>query len=145
MPVQASQSGVARRNPDHSSAMVALSAASDALATAKGLYGERRFQEAFESSRDAIRLVSSALMFRDGCICGTFGSSQAYLLERYPGMFPLEAWRRIEMFQDDYGSGPMAAISRILGKARTAGETEANEALRAATMFVDSARNELVL
>src|SRR4030042_4431011 len=90
---------VARRPPDPSSAIFALRAASDSLASASELYDRKDYQEAFERSRDAIRLVSSALMFRDGCICGTLEASAPSLLERYPGMFPVGEWERIERFQ----------------------------------------------
>jgi len=136
---------VAKRTADPASAIFALKMASETLDVANEMYSRNDYNESFERSRDAIRLVSSALMFRDGYVSDTLEGSIAYLLERYPGMFPVEAWERIESFQSDHGTGILAFILRILGKVNKAGAQEAKDALRAASSFVDSARAEMVL
>lgn len=125
--------------------MFALRMASETLEAANDLYSRKDYNEAFERSRDAIRLVSSALMFRDGYLSDTLEGSTTYLLERYPGMFPVDAWERIERFQTDHGTGILAFIFRILGKVNKAGAQEAKDALKAAASFVESARAEMVL
>jgi len=135
---------LARRDPDPAGAMFALKMASEHLSSASILFSKKEFHGAFESSRNAIRLASSAVMVRDGYISGTLEGTVGYLLQRYPGAFPVERWEHVESVRIDAGNGIYSMILGSLGKLKKAGEQDASEALAIASSFLETARAELM-
>jgi hypothetical protein len=135
----------ARREPDRASAMFALRVASEHLGSASEFFSKKKFHLAFETSRNAIRIASSALMLRDGYISDTFEGTAGYLLDRYPGTFPVHSWGKLEMIQTEASGGLYLMILSFLGKLKKAGEQDARDALAAAKIFVGSAREEMML
>ena len=145
MEEQAFSARLVKQEPDPARALFALKMASETLMAANELYSRKEYAGAFVNSRDAIRLVSSALMFRDGYISDTFDGAIAHMLERYPGLFPVAEWQQIESFPLESAPGLLNLILRLLGRLKKPGEQEANQALKAASSFVESARAEMVL
>ncbi len=133
-----------RREPDTASAILALQLAAESLGEARARFSRRDYTAALELSRNAMRLASSALLFRDGCVCPTLESASSYLAWRYPGSFPLDEWERLESIPIEDSPGLYNMILSALGKLKKAGEQEATDALSAASIFIESARAEMM-
>ncbi|MFH0737643.1 MAG: hypothetical protein V1827_03750 [Candidatus Micrarchaeota archaeon] len=135
---------LSKRDPDPAGAIFALKIAAEHLSSASASFSSKEFHIAFESSKNAIRLASSAVMARDGYISGTLDGTIGYLLQRYPGAFPLERWEHVESLRIDSGSGLYVMLMGSLGKLKKAGEQDAKEALAIASAFLETARAELM-
>lgn len=133
----------ARSAPDSARAILAVRLASDVLDAARQRYELKDFEGALESSRDSVRLSSSALLFRDGYISDTLDGTLDYLSHRYPGVFPLEGWRRMESAIVGGGRGLYAILMEAFGKAKKAGEEDARDAIAVASAFLKSAQSEM--
>lgn len=136
-------SALVPKHPDYGSAIVAISAASDLLALAREKLAREDAEGAMEGSRDAIRLASSAILFRDGYVSGSLEDTADYIAKKYPGLFPIEGWERIEI-----ASSPRVTLYKMflsaMGKIKKPGRESAEEAIITAETFIESARSELM-
>ena len=123
---------------DLASAVLALDLASSLLDIARERFLRGDYHGSLEQSRDAIRVASSAMLFKDGYISASFESTLNYFLKNYPGAFPLDEWRGLETAYTQYGLFSM--IMKALRKEKKAGEDEASAAIAAASAFINSAR-----
>ena len=131
------------KHPDYASAMVALTAASDLLALARDKLAHDDIEGAIESSRDAIRLASSAILYRDGYVSGSLEDTEDYISKKYPGVFPVGDWDRIEIT-----ASPRVTLYKMvlsaMGKIRPPDRSVAEEAVVIADTFIRTARHELI-
>ncbi len=128
-------------SPDPLAAMLAMQAASDVLSSASERFGQGDYEDAFAGARDSMRLVSSALLLRDGYVAATLDATLSYLQFRYEGMLPLEAWAEAER---TLPAGPLAgALAALLGRNKRIGREGTERALAAAESFFASARSLL--
>ncbi|HSB47699.1 MAG TPA: hypothetical protein VLD37_06830 [Candidatus Bilamarchaeum sp.] len=135
-------SSLVPKKPDYASALIALNAATDLLESAREKMTHDDLPGALENSRDAIRLASSALLFRDGYVAGSLEDTASYLSKRYPGVFPLADWDTLEVA----ASGRVTLYKLLLsamGKIKKDAREEAGRALTTAEAFISSARSEL--
>jgi hypothetical protein len=135
-------SSLVPKKPDYASALIALNAASDLLESARERMGHEDPQGALENSRDAIRLASSAILFRDGYVAGSLEDTANYISKRYPGVFPLSDWDVIEVA----ASGHVSLYKLLLlamGKIKKNDKDDASKAITTAEAFIASARSEL--
>lgn len=131
-----------RTGPDMASAIYAVSIAADMLESAKERFSEGDLQGALENSRDAIRIASSAVLFRDGYITDDFDKTVRYLSRRYDSIFPLREWERVEMTYLGEG-GLYNIILKAVGKQRKSDEEKVHDAVAVAERFIETARREL--
>ena len=136
-------SGPLRTQPDMASAVFALERASYMLESARERFGRRDYPGAFEESRNAIRMASSAMLFRDGYVSENLETTVSYLVQRYPGAFPVEEWQRLEDVPMEDTPGLYNMILGAMGKIKKTGEQEAMEAMALADAFIGSARAEM--
>lgn len=129
-------SSIVKKTPDRLSAIYALSTASMLIEDAKDKYDRGNFVGTITSSRDAMRMASSALLFNDGYIAPTFEATVFYLSKKYPKRFPLEEWKAAE------SPSISGRLSSLLGSALSMQE-EASKALNSAEKFVAEARQLL--
>jgi hypothetical protein len=134
---------LSRNRPDIARAMYAIDLASELLDSAREKYGKEDFRGAFEDCRNAMRLASSAVLFRDGFVSDSLEATASYLLQRYPGIFPVEEWYRMEESAFEGGYGLYYLLLKAAGKVRKTGEQEAAEALSVAGVFLESAMEEI--
>ncbi|MFN7991242.1 MAG: hypothetical protein U0R44_03730 [Candidatus Micrarchaeia archaeon] len=128
--------------PDLASAIYALDLASDTLRDAKEKFTSHDLQGALDGSRDAIRIASSALMFRDGYVTADFDRTVRFLRSKYDDQLPLRAWERVEMaYLGEGGLYNMLLVA--LGKERKSDDDLVSEALSVAETFIIKARKEL--
>lgn len=133
----------AKIEPDKTSALFALDLASEALLSARERFFRGEYRVSLEESRNAMRLASSALMFRDGYVGGSLDAAVFYISRRYPGMFPVEAWESVERIPVEDTPGLYNMVLSALGRLRKAGEKEARDAIVIAEMFLESAKQVL--
>lgn len=136
---------IIRAEPDRASAAFALAAASELLTLARVRLGRKDFSGSFEESRNAIRMASSAILFRDGYVADSFDSTLLYLLKHYPGMLPLDDWQRLEQIPAYDTPGLYNMLLSAMGKLKKTGEQEAKQAVVVAEAFIASARAEMGL
>ena len=116
--------------------------ASERLELARRSFYDGDMQAALENSRDCMRLVSSAILFRDGYVTNDFDKTVRYLSKRYDSIFPLRDWERAEMTY--LGSGGLYnMIMAAMGKPKKTDRELVGEALKAAERFFETARREL--
>ncbi len=124
------------------SAVHAMSFAADMLEAAKERLSAGDLQGALDNSRDAIRIASSAVLFRDGYITDDFDKTIRYFSRRYDSMFPLRDWERVEMTY--LGSGGLYnMILKAAGARLKSDEDKAREAVLVAERFIETTRKEL--
>jgi hypothetical protein len=136
---------IVRAEPDRASAAFALATASELLVLANERLGRGDFRGSFEESRNAIRMASSAILFRDGYIADSLDSTLIYLLKHYPGILPLDDWQRLEQMPAYDSPGLYNMLLAAMGKLKKTGEQEAKEAVMVAGAFIESARAEMGL
>src|SRR4030095_7106726 len=134
---------LARQKPDLASALYAMDLALEMLQSAKEKLSKEDYRGAFDASKNAVRLASSAVMFRDGYVSDNLESTAAYLLQKYPGDFPVEEWHKLEEMTIEGGYGLYYMIMKAMGKVKKAGEAEAIEAFEVANHFIQSALGEI--
>lgn len=122
-----------KKTPDRLSAIHAVSVASNLVREARENYRRGDFMEAISTSKNAMRIASSAVLFRDGYISSTFEDTVLYLSRKYPGRFPLEKWKETE-------SPSIAGRFKSIIGGRKLLEKEAGEAVETADKFVNQAR-----
>jgi hypothetical protein len=130
------------KKPDYASALIALNAASDLLESAREKLLHDDLPGALESSRDAIRMATSALLFRDGYVAASLEATADYLSKKYPGIFPLGEWDIVEVA----ASGRITLYKFLLsamGKLKKSDRQEADRAVETAETFIQTARMEL--
>ncbi len=132
-----------RLAPDHASALFALDAAAGLLALAHNHMQRGEFKSSLVESRNAIRMASSALLFRDGIVADSLDTALQYLLRKYPGLLPLEGWQRLESLPDEDAPRLYNLLLSAMGRLKKTGEQEAKEALGIAELFIGSARAEM--
>jgi hypothetical protein len=120
-------------------AMLAMQTASDLLSSASQRLAAGDCAGAFTEARDAMRMVSSALLLRDGYMAGTLEASLSYLESRYSGLLPLEAWREAELTVAQ-GSTVTGRFAALLGRNKRIDRKSTEGALAAALSFLSSAR-----
>jgi hypothetical protein len=120
----------------------AMALAGDLLSAAKERYSSGDLQSALEGSRDAIRVASSAILFRDGYITDDFDKTVRYLSRRYDGLFPLRDWERVEMTYLGEG-GVYNMLLRMMGMRRRSDSEMVRAALDVAERFIETTRREL--
>jgi len=128
---------------DLANAVLALDLASSLLDVARERFLQGDYHGSLEQSRDAIRVASSAILFKDGYVSASFESTLNYFLKNYPGAFPLDEWRELETAYTEYGLFSM--IMKALKKEKKAGEDEANAAIAAASAFITCAKARMGL
>ncbi len=128
--------------PDLSSAIYAIGLASENLRHARERLSGHDLQGALEGSRNAIRLASSALMFRDGYVTGDFDRTVRFLRSKYDDQLPLRDWERLEMAYLGEG-GIYKILLRAVGKSVKSDAELVNEALAVAETFIIKVRKEL--
>jgi hypothetical protein len=133
-----------RTQPDMASALFALELASGMLDSARERFARQDYNGAFEESRNAVRMASSAILFRDGYVSDNLESTVSYLLQRYPGAFPVEGWQGLEDIPLEDTPGLFNMVLSAVGRLKKAGEQEASEALALAAAFVESAWAEMM-
>jgi hypothetical protein len=131
--------------PDWASALNALSLATDMLILAQERFSRGDYSGAFEYSRNAIRMASSSLLFRDGILSGSLEATVAHLMKHYPGVFPVDEWQRLEVIPATDSPGLYNMILSAMGKLKKTGEQEAKEAMKVAGSFITSANSEMGL
>jgi len=129
--------------PDFASAVLALDLASNMLDQAKEKFERGDFAGSMEDSRNAVRVATSAILFKDGFVSDSFESTLNHLLKNYPGAFPLEEWRKLEISAPENGYGLYHMMVVALRMVKKADEDEAGKAIAIAAMFINSARAEM--
>jgi hypothetical protein len=137
--------GAASIAPDLQSAINALGLASGMLILAEDCFAKEDYPAAFEHSRNAIRMASSALLFRDGIMSDSLEATAAHLLKRYPGVFPIDGWEQLEAIPLADSPGLYNMLLSLMGKLKKTGEQEAREAILVAGSFIMSANSEMGL
>lgn len=131
------------QGPDFASAVLALDLASSMLDEAKERFARGDFAGSMEESRNAVRVATSAILYKDGFVSDSFESTLNHLLKNYPGAFPLDEWRRMESNAPDRGYGLYHMMLQALKMAKKADEDAASKAIATADMFINSARAEM--
>jgi uncharacterized protein (UPF0332 family) len=134
---------IVRITPDSGSAIFALGLASEAIERARERFFRGDYRRSLEESRNAMRLASSALLFRDGYVSDSLEATIYYMLQHYPGSFPLDSWVSIERIPTGETPGLYYMVLGALGRLKKAGEEEAKIGIAAAEMFLESARTEI--
>ncbi|MCI0503388.1 hypothetical protein L0Y65_01605 [Candidatus Micrarchaeota archaeon] len=132
-------------SPDRISAMNALALASDLLASAQERYARNDFSGAFEDSLNSVRAASAALLMQDGYVGDSLDATTAFLQKRYPGIFPVEEWLRLENTPIENGPGLYNMIFSAMGKFKKSREQVARQAIRVAGVFISAAQSEMGL
>ncbi len=134
---------IVRIEPDLAGAVLAVHLASQMLDKARENLSRKDYLGALEESRNAMRIASSALMLRDGNMAGSLEATMAYLSSSYPGRFPLRSWYVAETAMVSKGGGLYGTFLGVIGRAAKSLEQEANDAINAADLFLDSVRMEM--
>ncbi len=128
--------------PDPSSASYAADLAESVLLEAKDAFALGDYNLALSQAKDAIRLASSAVMFRDGYITDDFDKTVVYLSKRYGPAFPIKGWEKVEMTYLG-GGGLYNAILRALGRKVLSDQELVSEAISVAETFIAASRREM--
>ena len=136
---------LARKEPDRTRAVFAINAASHILDVAMDRFYYRDYPDAFQESKNAIRMASSALLFRDGCIASTLDATLMHMEENYLDRLPIEEWQSLESTLTGDGPGLLNLILRLTGKDKKTGRAEAGVALIVAERFLASTETIMVL
>lgn len=135
-------SGVVKVKPEPSKAMFAIEAAADLVESARIGIRQNNFEQAYEDSKNAIRMASSAIMYNDGYIANSLDGAYDYM-EKVQGKKELvEDWRNIEIKSPE-NTGFFDRILdflRLKKKSYVNTEESARKALSVAEVFVQSAR-----
>ncbi len=129
-------------DPEPSTAIYALSVAEEFLREAQEHIRKRNYEEACESAKNAARMASSAVLYNDGYVAKTLGTTCYYLEQHYPKKFPVEEWRVLEVGTTE----KIKIVERILyflrlkKKKKEDTEKNARKALTIAEIFVASVR-----
>jgi uncharacterized protein (UPF0332 family) len=129
--------------PNPVGAVMALDAAADLLASASDKLAREDYEGAFSDARNSMRLVSSALLLRDGYVAVTLEATTSYLEERYTGLVPVEPWREMETAFPGETAGIMGRLLSTLGKNKRIDLESTEQALATARSFLRSARTIL--
>ena len=136
---------LARKEPDRTRAVFAINAASHILDVARERFYCRDYRGAFQESKNAIRMASSALLFRDGYIASTLDATLMHMEENYLNQLPIEEWQSLESMITGVGPGLLNLIIRLTGKDKKTGRAEAGMALMVAERFLASTDALMVL
>ncbi|MEW6721966.1 MAG: hypothetical protein AB1324_01755 [Candidatus Micrarchaeota archaeon] len=123
--------------------MMELGLAMAMLDSARVRAGRQDYLSALADCKNAIRLASSALLRRDGCVCESLEETISYLAGRYPGSLPLNEWRGLEEALVEGGHGLYNMLMEAMGKVKKAGPEEAYGAIGIAEQFIARAREEM--
>ncbi len=132
-------------SPDRIGAVSSLQLASDLLLSAKERFERKDFEGAFEDSRNSVRASSAAIMLQDGYVSDSLDATIAFLSRRYPGVFPVEDWLRLESAPVENGPGLYNMLLSAMGSFKKTREQEAKSAIMVAGSFISSARSEMGL
>lgn len=126
-------------NPDIAKAAFALELALNMLDVAKEKLDNGDDVAAFEEARNSIRVVSSAILFRDGCIIYDFEETSSYLCRTYPYIFNIREWKHIESIDLATGPGLYNVLLKLVRKIINIEKHESKQAILLAWQFLDSA------
>lgn len=129
-----------RKSPDMARAMFAMDAALEIFDAAREKFNYGRYGEAFQESKGAIRMASSALLLRDGYVASTFEATAKYIADKYDDLLPVDEWWHIESMPNGDGPGILNLIIRLAGKNKETGEGKAGRALEIAERFLELVR-----
>ena len=115
-------------------AAYALEVAASLLGTAKEMADQSSVDDAITTARAAMRMASSALLFKDGLISSDFNSSCDYLQKKYGDELPVSQWKRVEQLTKTSIVDKLADIFSSKGRL----EKNANEAMDAAHKFLSA-------
>ena len=115
-------------------AAYALEVAASLLGSAMEMIGKSSYDEAIISARDAMRMASSALLFKDGLISSDFNSSCDYLKKKYGDELPVADWIKVEQLTRTSLIDKLADILHTKGRL----EKNANVALEGAHKFLSA-------
>jgi len=134
--------GVVKIKPEPSKAIFAVEAASDLLEAARSEIRQKKFDEAYEDARNAIRLASAGIMYNEGYIASTSEGAYGYI-ERKGDRRMAEEWKDVEMKapQNRGLIDKILEFLRLKKGAETTNELGARKALAVAETFVKSARS----
>jgi len=128
--------GLERVGAEVGQAQFALVTAAELLVEAKEKADDLKFGEALMLSRDAIRMASSAILFKDGLVAADFDSSYSYLTATYGDKIPIAEWKAVESLSR---SSIVDRISAALGLGKKGPENNAKKAIESATRFIEAA------
>ncbi len=148
MPEESTEiAGIVKTNPEPSKAMFAIEAASGLLETAKIGIVQKRYEDAYEDSRNAIRLASAAIMYNDGYVANTVNGAYDYMEQAHGKKSLVDEWKEVEI-KSPQNKGIVQIILeflRIRKSSEVNNETSARKALSVAETFVQSARSIVMM
>ncbi|MFH1521290.1 MAG: hypothetical protein ABID61_06610 [Candidatus Micrarchaeota archaeon] len=126
-------------NPDIVKAAFALELALNMLDLAKEKLDSGNHVAAFEEARNSIRVTSSAILFKDGCVFCDFDGTSSYLCHTYPHIFNIRQWKRLESIDLASGPGFYNVLLKLVRKIINIEKHESKQAVLLAWQFLDSA------
>ena len=88
--------GVVKIKPEPSKAIFALETAFGLLEVAKRDIKNRQYEDAYEDSKNAMRMASAAVMYNDGYFASTIDSTYEYVERKYGETRLVKEWKNIE-------------------------------------------------
>lgn len=134
--------GTVRITPEPSKAVFAIETALRLYETAKTDMENRRYDDAYAGSKNAIRMASAAIMYNDGYVANTMEGAYEYIEKNYGDKMVVGEWKDVEIKAPE-NKGIIETILEIIGiRRRKEGEEaeRAEKALSVAKTFIESAR-----
>ncbi|NYZ77121.1 hypothetical protein H0O02_02280 [Candidatus Micrarchaeota archaeon] len=134
--------GTIRITPEPSQAVFALEAALNLLEAAKSEIGEKRYEDAYGDSKNAIMMAAAAIMYNDGYVANTPEGAYGFMEKKYGRAQLVREWKSVDMDSPE-NRGAIARIAEALGlgrKKEMEAELGARKALSLAEVFIESAR-----
>lgn len=142
MPDSEEIAGIVKIKPEPSKAVFAVEAAADLVSAAKNEIGQKRYADAYDDARNAIRMASAGIMYNDGYVANTREGAYDYM-ERVQGDKTLaDEWKSVEIMAPENKGiiDRLLEFLRLKKGAETNNELSARKALSVAETYVQSAR-----
>ena len=132
--------GVVKIKPEPSKAIFALETAFGLLEVAKGEMENKQHEDAYEDSKNAMRMASAAIMYNDGYFASTIDGTYEYVEKKYGESGLVKEWKIVEEKSPE-NRGFVNKLLEALGlRKRKDMETDARRAFSVAETFVQSAK-----
>jgi len=143
MPEEEEIIGIVKIKPEPSKAIFAVEAAADLVRAAKNEIDRKKYDDAYEDARNAIRMASAGMMYNEGYLASTQEGAYAYIEKKHGDKNMAEGWKKVEV-RSPQNRGLIDKILeflRLKKGAETIDELGARKALAVAEVYVQSARS----
>ena len=134
--------GIIKINPEPSRAIFAVETAAHLIEAAKTELENRRYEEAYEDAKNAIRMASAAMMYNDGYVANNIEGAYEYMDKKYGEKVMVKEWKTVEVRSPENRGiiDRLLEMLRLKKRKEDEMEIDARKALHVAEVFVESGK-----